>query len=412
MYTDDPDKLLSMNIATIKGLHDAGVGSTAKLFPGTDNMEYRDSHYFDSNNLLTLEEWWQRDGKVFQGMIDAGVDTIMTDHSCFPAVDNRTKNGRYIPASLSYKITTQLLKEEMGFKGLVFTDDVWMRSILSFCDDDRAKMYIECIKAGNDVVLGAKQDYIDIIEDAVNRGEISMERIDDACQRVLDFKEKIGLFRDDDEIATGDLDKINADMAEFTLKASKKAISLVRDDNKLFPLDPKKIKKVCIIYSGHDTEGDNPNSAFAHMQVMVKEFEKRGAQVHFQHGLLNSFASEAELEEISKNYDLIVYAGYLERWIPKGKGSFYGVEMSTFQNALRYGAEKSIGIGLRSPFMYYDFYYSFLTFINTYNHFPELMTAAVEAMYGEIPFEGGEPYELIPEYVIERKALFGTEEME
>ena len=406
-FTDDPDKLLAMNIATMKGLHDAGVGATAKHFPGEDGVELRDAHYSETKNLSTKEEWLAKQGRVFQGMIDAGVDSIMTAHQSFPAIDNTMKNGRYVPSTLSYKILTKLLKEEMGFKGVVITDDVWMRSVLTYCDDDRAKVYIECIKAGNDIVLGVLQDYIDIIEDAVNRGEIPMERIDDACQRVLDMKEKIGLFNDDYEHCPGDLDKLNADMKDFCDRASKKAISLVCDKNKLFPLNKDKIKKVCIIYSGHDTENESPSTAYAHMQIMVEEFEKRGAEVHFQHGLLNGYDSEAELKDISENNDLIVYAGCVERWQPRGFSSFYGREISTFQNALRYGNEKSVGIGLRSPYIYYNFYSAFPTYINIYNHFPELMRAVVEAMYGEIEFEGGEPFKLIPDYVKERLAMFG-----
>ncbi len=411
-FSDDPDTLLAMNIATMKGLHDAGVGATAKHFPGTDGREYRDAHFSETKNLATKEEWLAKQGKMFQGMIDAGVDAVMTDHSCFPAIDNTMRKGRYVPATLSYKVLTKLLKEEMGFKGVVITDDVWMRSVLTYCDDDRARVYIEAIKAGNDIVLGVLQDYIDIIEDAVNRGEISMERIDDACQRVLDMKEKIGLFNDDYELCPGDVDKLNADMKDFCDRASKKAISLVCDKNNLFPLNKEKIKKVCIIYSGHDTESENPNSAYARMQIMVEEFEKRGAEVHFQHGLLNSYASEAELKEISENYDLIVYAGYLARWQPQGLSSFFGKEISTFQNALRYGNEKSVGIGLCSPYVYYNFYSAFPTYINIYNYFPELIKAAVAAMYGEIGFEGGEPFKLIPAYVTERLAMFGKNEIE
>ena len=409
IYTDDPEKLLSMNLATMKGLHDVGVLATAKHFPGggivgegdptyTDwDHGYRDSHISPTMNLATKEEWNASSRKQFQGMIDAGVDAIMTSHSSFPAFDNTMRRGRYVPSTLSKKILTDLLKGEMGFKGVVITDDVWMRSVSTYCDDSLEKVYVECIKAGNDMVLGVKDFYFDVIEDAVNRGEIPMERIDDACQRVLDLKEKAGLFNDDYELAYGDLDQINADMVDFCERAAKKAISLVCDKNNLFPLNPQKIKKVCIIYSGHDKEGQG--RAYDQMPVMVEEFEKRGAEVFLRRGLKNGFDSEAELAEIAENYDLIVYAGYVARWMPRGLGGFFGEEVVTFQNALRSGTEKSVGIGLGSPTVYYDFYAAFPTYINTYNYFPELIRAAVAAMYGEIPFEGGEPFQLIPQYV-------------
>ena len=402
-YTDDPDKLLAMNIATMKGLHDAGVAATAKHFPGEDGMEYRDAHISETANLLTKEEWLKTQGRMFQGMIDAGVETVMTAHQSFPFIDNTKKNGRYIPATLSKKILTDLLKGEMGFKGVVITDDVWMRSVSTYCDDDLSKVYIECIKAGNDIVLGVRDFYFDVIEEAVKNGEIPMERIDDACQRVLDLKEKMGLFDDNYQLSGGDLDEINADMKDFCKRVAQKAISLVCDDNKLFPLNPEKIKKVCIIYSGHDEEGTG--RAFDKMSYMIQEFEKRGAQVFLRRGLKNGYDSEAELAEIAENYDLIVYAGWCARWQPRGLGGFFGDEVITFQNALRSGAEKSVGISLGSPFVYYDFYEAFPTYINAYNYMPELIEALVAAMYGEIGFEGGEPFKLLPEYVRERLAM-------
>ena len=403
IYTDDPDKLLSMSIAGMKGFADMGVASTAKHFPGKDDMEYRDSHFSEASMLFTYEEWKKDQGRVFQGMIDAGVDTIMTGHQSFPFYDNTSRNGRYVPSSLSYKVITELLKGEMGFKGVVITDDVWMRSVSTYCDDSLERIYVESLKAGNDVILGVKDCYFDYIEAAVLRGEIPMSRIDDACQRVLDLKEKLGLFRDDYEPAFGDLDEINAAMADFNQRAAKKAISLVCDKNKLFPLDPEKIKKVCIIYSGHDKEGQG--KALDNMPTMIKAFEARGAEVFFRRGLLNGYASEKELKQIAEDYDLIVYAGYLMRWVPRGMSSFYGDEVSTFQNALRYGAEKSVGIGLGSPFVYYDFYSAFPAYINIYNYYPELQEAVVAAMYGEIGFEGGEPFKLIPKFVEERLAM-------
>ncbi len=407
-YTDNPDKLISMNLAVLKGHKEMGIATTVKHFPGEDGMEYRDPHFSETKNLLTKEEWFKSQGRVFQAMIDSGVDTIMTSHTAFPFVDNTKRNGRYVPSTLSYKVITKLLKEEMGFKGVVITDDIWMRSVASYCGDDLKRIYIECIKAGNDIVLSVQDPYFDIIEEAVLSGEIPMERIDDACQRVLDLKEKLGLFNDDYQLSFGDLDQINADMKAHNKKVAEHAISLVCDKNKIFPLNPEKHKKICIIYSGHDEKGQG--KALDNMKVMIEEFEKRGAEVFFRQGLLNGYDSEAELKEISENYDLIVYAGYLMRWCPRGLSSFYGQEISTFQNALRYGPEKSIGIGLGVPFMYYDFYSAFGTYINTYNFKPELLKAAVAAMYGEIPFLGGEPFKLIPDYVKERLAMLGDSE--
>lgn len=396
-YSDNPEKLLGMAIADMKGIHSEGVAACAKHFPGSDGMEYRDAHVSENMMLSTVEEWKARQAKMFEGMFEAGVDSVMMAHGSFPFYDNTMRNGHYVPSSLSYKVITELLKGEMDFKGVVITDGIEMRSAVAYCDDNQNKVYVEAIKAGNDIVLGVRDSYFDAIENAVLSGEIPESRIDDACQRVLDLKEKLGMFNDDFNSAEGTPEEVNKLSKDFREWVAKKAVSLVCDKENLFPLNKDKIKNVTIIYSGHDETGSG--SVFDSLKDMKESFEKRGATVTVRRSFDRKGQPIEELKKIAESSDLIVYAGYIMRYCPEGPGSLFGDEVLTFHYALRYGREKSVGVGLGSPFMYYDFYSNFPAFINAYNNCTETQEAVVAAMYGEIGFEGKEPFRLVPEWV-------------
>ncbi|MBE6733073.1 MAG: hypothetical protein E7561_03660 [Ruminococcaceae bacterium] len=389
-YSDDPERLTRMAIADMKGIQSKRCAATAKHFPGADPFEYRDAHTALNVNILTKADWQATQGKTFKDMFDAGVDSVMISHTSFPSIDNSKINGTYRPASVSYKIITELLKEEMGFKGVVITDGITMKGLLSLFHGDLNRVYVEAIKAGNDVVLACGDGYFDAIEEAVLSGEIPMSRIDDACQRVLDMKERYGLF-DDDYVISNDSDEELADCIrrtnEFNKKVAERAVSLVCDNNSLFPLKAEKIKNVAVIYSGRSDE------AYENLSFMKEAFAKRGANLTFQRGLKDHILPD-EIIEIAKENDLIIYAGHILR--TGGFPTFYGDELNVFHQALVAGAEKSVGLGLGSPFMYYDFYAAFPAFINAYNPSEFTMEAVVAAMYGEIEFSKIHPYAIYP----------------
>lgn len=390
LYSDEKEKLTAMALADCQGIRSQRVGDCAKHFPSDGSgLEYRDSHVIQTVSFSTMEQWRQGQGAIFKALIDDGVNAVMTTHRSFPACDPTMLNGKYLPSTTSYRVVTELLKGELGFGGVVLSDGVSMRGLVNMYGS-LERVYVECIKAGIDVVLGVFDGYFDVIEDAVKRGEIPESRIDDACQRVLDLKEKLGLFEEDCKYASDELEQVNADIRAFREKVAKKAVSLVCNRDGFLPVKQEAIKNVAIIYSGHDKEGDG--KAFDKLQGLVRAFEKRGAKVYLQRRL----SSYEEMRRIADENDLIIHAGYLMRNIPEGFSSFYGEEMLTFHYILDSGAEKTVGLGLGSPYMYFDFFHSFRNFINAYNASPEMMEAVVAAIYGEIPFEGGHPFKLIP----------------
>ncbi|MBR2432170.1 MAG: glycoside hydrolase family 3 protein [Clostridia bacterium] len=383
-FSNEPDTLIRCARAYIKGLQSAGVAATAKHFPGADPKETRDGHIVSTFIRSSYEAWKKDQGRVFKELIDAGVYAIMAATRAFPAIDDTEVMGTYLPATLSHKIVTKLLKEEMGFEGVVITDDVTMGGYTTFYSHE--DLYAEFLKAGNDVLLGVGVDAVDLIERAVLDGRLSEERVNDACKRVLNLKEKLGLF--EDGYVRGNnikLDDVKPESKKVVSEIANRGITLIKNKNpELLPLKKEKIKNVTIILYTHN------EAILKSLSVMKEEFEKRGASVTLRRRL----ESWQELKEISEKNDLIVYVGYIHFHSPKGAPSFYGDEQWSFRYAFTAGKEKSIGISLGYPYIHYNFMDECPVFVNGYNATPDTQEAFVAAIYGEIPFTGKSPVDL------------------
>ena len=139
---------------------------------------------------------------------------------------------------------------------------------------------------------------------------------------------------------------LQSKISELNRIISENAITLECDTALKLPLNPDAIHNVAIICSTHR------EMAFESLVHMKNAFEKRGMNVHLQRRI----SSYEEIAELDKENDLLIYAGYLAPHAPMGASSFYDEECETFFFAFTKGADKSIGISLGSPYVYYDFY--------------------------------------------------------
>ena len=381
---DDVERTVRLSKAYIRGMQSEGVAATAKHFPSLGRSEGRDSHFTSLYNPDSMETWWSEQGAVYREIINDGVYSVMMGHQAFPAADDTIINGKYIPSTLSKKIVTGLLKETLGFEGVVITDGIGMASLFSLLPYE--ELIVGLVNAGNDVILGAKLPSGDIIERAVLDGRIPESRIDDACRRILDMKEKLGLFRED----YWELPYKAADVVGKTKKISteiaKRSMTLVRDRCGMLPLDKEKIKRVSVIISTHYEK-------FTYqMEELKRALEERGIEVYMQRRLSNG----AELKEIADKSDLIIYAAYVQMHCPSGYPRLFGEECMTYYHAFHYGKEKSIGVSFGYPYIHYDTMDNVDTFINAYNPSAESMRAFIDAIFGDIPIVGKSPVLLIP----------------
>ncbi len=384
IYSDDPDRVVDIATAAIRGTEREHVATCVKHFPGGMGKGMpKDSHFSSTNLSAPYDEWYEAQGKIFKAMIDAGVMTVMVKHAGFSTIDDTMRNGRYIPSSLSRKVVNGLLREKLGFKGLIITDAMGMAAVNNFYDTYEETL-IAAINAGNDILLGVRPEAFDLVYAAVEDGRIPMERIDESCERVLDLKEKIGLF--DDEIRNEVIDAAEATkkIAEISKKISEKSATLLYDKNNLIPISKDKIKDVTIIYASHY------NGTGEQLKVMKEEFEKHGATANIYNGM-----PPGGIDAAAKS-DLIIYVGYIAMHRPMGFPSLYGNQLSMFINAFTEGREKSVGVSMGYPYLHFDVMTGADTFVNIYSPDPEAQKAFVKGLYGEIPFEGVSPVDIEP----------------
>jgi beta-N-acetylhexosaminidase len=242
-FGDDPKVCAKYVAATVRGYQDAGVVATVKHFAGRGDSA-TDAH--DVLDVCRGDEKRMREVELvtFQAGIDAGAKALMTAHTIFPAFDKE------YPATLSSKILTDLLRGEMGFDGVVVSDAIGMAAILKKWPLPQACAM--AIKAGVDTILLKADDESRSqcffgIKSAVERGELSEERLTDACRRLLNMKYDQGLFETagKHDPAVTHANVWSTEVQGFSREVAHKALLIVRDDTKLLPLS--KDRKILVI---------------------------------------------------------------------------------------------------------------------------------------------------------------------
>ena len=184
-----PGLVAEMTAANVAGHQDdAGVAATAKHFPGHGDTDL-DSHTALPTIGHSRKAWWQVDAPPFEAAIEAGVDVIMTAHVRVPALD---PSGR--PATLSKPILTGILRDEMGYQGVIMTDSLTMAAVRGRYGDARAP--VMALRAGADILADPPHlpTAFRAVVAAVEDGTVSERRIEHSVERVLRLKERLGLL--------------------------------------------------------------------------------------------------------------------------------------------------------------------------------------------------------------------------
>ncbi len=236
-FGDNPDEVSRLGVAYIKGLQSRRVSATAKHFPGHGAVSI-DSHYATPVINYTYKELDSVDLKPFKAAINDGVDGIMTAHVSLPKIDASAE-----PATISKTIITGILREKLGFNGLVITDDMEMNGILSKTDIGSAA--VKSILAGCDIITvvwsaKAKDTVYNALYKAVKSGVISEKRLNVSLNRIIRTKLKRKLYRYPDP----NIKKIkkivgNRFHRHIAKLIAKKSITMVKNNSAL-PLDRNK----------------------------------------------------------------------------------------------------------------------------------------------------------------------------
>lgn len=184
-YSDDYDEAAELIASAVKGFHDGGAICCLKHFPGHGSTA-TDSHEEAAIVQKDPDTLKKEDLKPFVSGIQAGADMVMIGHITVPEIDDA-------PASMSRKITTELLRNELGFEGVIITDGLQMAAAGGISDGEKA---LQCLDAGADLLLEIAdvQGTIETLEQAVKDGRLKESRIDESVLRVLHLKIEHGLL--------------------------------------------------------------------------------------------------------------------------------------------------------------------------------------------------------------------------
>ncbi|MEZ4657272.1 MAG: glycoside hydrolase family 3 N-terminal domain-containing protein, partial [Caldilineaceae bacterium] len=190
---DQPELVSRLAVATIAALQANGVAATAKHFPG-DGVDDRDQHLLTTINSLPFAQWQETFGRVWRAVIDAGVMCVMPGHISLPDYQGyRDHPEAAPPATLSPKLLVELLRQELGFAGMVVSDNAGMIGIRIHTTPET--QVVDCIAAGCDMYLDADPEHdFDRLLQGVRDGHLSEERVQQATRRVLEMKARLNLF--------------------------------------------------------------------------------------------------------------------------------------------------------------------------------------------------------------------------
>ncbi len=232
-----------------QGMQSEGVLANAKHFPGHGDTA-TDSHLklpvlnFNKERLDSIELY------PYKRVFDAGMASVMTAHLSIPVLESNPK----LPTSLSPKVVTDLLKEKLGFLGLIFTDGLNMKGAANYSSS--AEINLAAIQAGNDVLL-IPQDVpasINLIKNAIDSGVLSLDRIDESVRKILLAKYKVGLhlYKPIDTLnLIKDLNTIEDEVLHRELV--KNSMTIIKNNKKTLPIqDLKKYENIAYVAMGDD----------------------------------------------------------------------------------------------------------------------------------------------------------------
>jgi len=254
-FGNDPDRVAEMSRAYLEGAHTIpGFACAAKHFPG-NGLDFRDAHLANNINDFTEEKWMETYGKVYKTLIDADLDAIMGGHIMMPeymrAVKPDIKDEEMLPATLCPEIMTGLLREKLGFNGMVVTDASHMVAMTDRMT--RAEMLPAAINAGCDMFLffnDPDEDFATMLN-AYTSGIISEERMTEALMRILGLKAHMGLHKKApaERVPATPATVGKPEYKEVAEKISRDSVTLVKyKDADVLPLIPEKYKRVMIVY--------------------------------------------------------------------------------------------------------------------------------------------------------------------
>ena len=408
-FGEDPKQVGDFVAAYIKGAHEAGMLTTAKHFPGHGDTA-TDSHLGlaqvtgDRARLDTVEL------PPFRRAIEAGVDAVMVAHVTIPALDSEANQV----ATTSTSIVTGLLKEDMRFKGIVVTDALDMAGLTRLYMKDIGRAAVESFKAGNDVLImpgDLDASYRSVLQ-AVQSGEISRQRLDQSVRKILELKASLGL----NKARLADPGQLSIEVAKpenvaTGQRIADEAITLVRDNGKVIPLQSftspgtagaglpyqsltEANNRLVVVILSEDLRTDS--GRMLERQILARAPNARVMYVDAR-SAAGMTPAVVEAVQAAEHVIAAVYvvptAGRAIRAAGGGLKNSVAMNDSTgslLTAILDHAASRTMVLAMGNPYLVQDFP-AIENYACAFSNVSVSETAAVKAIFGEIPITGHLP---------------------
>lgn len=376
-YSDRSEVVAELGAAAVQGYQAARIAATVKHFPGHGDTSV-DSHHalpvllHDRARLDAIEL------KPFRAAIEAGTDCIMTAHVCLPALD---PSG--VPSTLSQPVLTGLLREELGYDGIVVTDCLEMSAIDEFYGPGPGA--VQALRAGADMVL-VSHTYekqlaaLEAVASAVESGELAMDRIDEAVGRVMALKEKLALDEPllpwEDarrEIATEDNQAVAARWSEAS-------VTLVKNEGGLLPLS--KAARTLVLWPD-----------IVPVSVADEMLSGQGTLGDF----LGQFHSNLVERRLSDRHALAELDTFEQIVVVTYDASKHPLERDIAREVVKLAGDRTVAVSVRNP-LDLLLYPEVLAYIAVYECRPLALAAAAKALVGELIPQGKLPLDISSDY--------------
>lgn len=341
-FSGDPQTVSTFGNAFINGVQSEGVVSTAKHFPGHGDTDV-DSHL----SLPVINHGYSRLDTLelvpFKAAIDSGISSIMSAHIAFPKISG--SNGT--PGTLDENILDRILLDSLNFKGMVVTDGLEMRGISSRYSP--GETVVKALNAGADLMLLSPDEItaINEIEQAVQLGRITEERIDHSVRKLLEWKKQHGLFRyrmvDLNQLS----DKVNTREHQLIAdEIARKSITLIKNEKNILPLRPYKYPNIMVLSIADDISGET-GTYFAeqlreyHPNVTFHVYDRRTSE-----------EEKRKIMDDAREADLIVFGSFI--YVRSAQPMQLSTEQFDFLKKLADGDKPSLLVAFGNPYIVRD----------------------------------------------------------
>jgi len=386
-YGSDVNKIERRAVAHVHGLQRNGVAATAKHWPG-EGYDDRDQHLVTTTNPLSMDEWKETFGRLYRTLITEGVLAIMSGHISLPAyIRSKIPDAgleAFRPASVSRLLNVDLLRDELGFNGIIVSDATPMGGLSAW--GHHLDTLPDIIANGCDMILFSDEPEEDMaaVKAAVEDGRITPERLEEAVLRVLALKAHLKLFQPSDvlpDAAEARRLLAHPDNVAASREYIGRSPTLVKDVNGIFPLDPAKTKRVLLVDGGII----HPLMPQPLKFLLPALLRKEGFEVTID---------RPDIVPTPDDFDLVVYAlgdeSLLVRgrifvdWHRMGGGGLFKAMYRPWTNI------PSVMISFGHPYHLYDAP-RVPAYINAYSTMDSVQEAVVDCMLGRKPFLGTNP---------------------